>query len=577
LVTPRWLLAPLPILALSLVARPAVAEVSIHAQVDATKVGVDDQVQLTISVEGGFDGDVPLPPLQNLKRVGGPFVSSQVSIVNGAVSQARSFTFVLQPSAVGRAEIGSARIVVGGAEKKTDPIAVEVVPGALRQSQSPSNPFDDAFGEDPFASFFGSRRRAEPKLQAVAVASRQRVHVGEALTLTYYLYTQTSVTGVELAQAPQYPGFWAEDVAQPKGPSRGEHVDLDGVTYARFPILQKLLFPTKAGKLTIPAATFRFGLGRASVFDPGGTAERSTRPVAVVVEALPAEPGFSGAVGEFAVHASFDRDTVPLGEAATLRFTVQGEGNLKWIDRAPEVSIPGAKTYPPQTKSDLQVGPGGMKGSKTWDFVVVPETSGTLEVPSLPFAYYDPAAGVMKKANTRTLALQVVGGAGNAAAAAPSTPVATAPVSRLALRSDLDLPSHVLPEVGPRALVLGLGLALVLHASVAAWSFLSDRRRLTGGRTTARHRVRQALSELEKAGRGKLSKEQSAAAIERTLHEVFGPLGENGGSPRGPREEAIGNVLQEVQFIRYAPQLGDYTEKIGEVARRAADVVRRWA
>ena len=40
---------------------------------------------------------------------------------------------------------------------------------------------------------------------------------------------------------------------------------------------------------------------------------------------------------------------------------------------------------------------------------------------------------------------------------------------------------------------------------------------------------------------------------------------------------AARELLQEVRFIRYAPQLGDYGDKIREVAARAAEVVRRWA
>jgi hypothetical protein len=36
-------------------------------------------------------------------------------------------------------------------------------------------------------------------------------------------------------------------------------------------------------------------------------------------------------------------------------------------------------------------------------------------------------------------------------------------------------------------------------------------------------------------------------------------------------------ILDEVQFLRYAPQLGDYSEKIREVAQRAAEAVKRWA
>jgi hypothetical protein len=36
-------------------------------------------------------------------------------------------------------------------------------------------------------------------------------------------------------------------------------------------------------------------------------------------------------------------------------------------------------------------------------------------------------------------------------------------------------------------------------------------------------------------------------------------------------------ILEEVHFVRYAPQLGDYGETIRELAARAREVVRRWA
>ena len=552
---------------------------SVRAEVDATRIGVEDQVQLTITVEGG-SGEVALPPLQNLRRVGGPFESTQVSIVNGAMSQSKSWTFVLQPTAAGKAEVGAAHVRTDGGEKATAPISLDVVAGSVRPRQSqPTNPFDEE-GDDPFASLLGSRRqRAEPKLLTAAVASRSEVHVGEAVLVTYFLYTQTTVTGVQLADAPSYPGFWAEDLEQPKSDPHGERTTVDGVSYVRFPILKKLLFPTKAGKLTVPAATFRLGLPRVSLFDAGPSAvDRSTKPLAITVDPVPTDSGFSGAVGEFKVTADLDRNTVPLGDAATLRFTVAGAGNLKWVDRPPEVKIPGAKVYPPQIKSDLKVGPDGMKGSKTWEFVVVPETSGTLEVPPLPFSYFDPGAGALKRADTKALSLTVPG-ATTMAGETPQVPRSTATAAlpgRLALRSSLDLPSRALPDLGGRVVALGLLLTALLHAGVGAASLLSDRRRTSGGRSSARRSVRSALAELGRAERGNLSKEKAAVLIERTLHGLFGAI-QDDTTPAGPREAAILDVLREVQFLRYAPQLGDYSEKIAEVAGRAADVVRKWA
>jgi hypothetical protein len=79
---------------------------------------------------------------------------------------------------------------------------------------------------------------------------------------------------------------------------------------------------------------------------------------------------------------------------------------------------------------------------------------------------------------------------------------------------------------------------------------------------------------LERAGGGGLTKEAAATLIEKTLHDVFGPLE---GEEDGERGRAARAILQEVHFLRYAPQLGDYSETIRDLAARAREVVRRWA
>jgi hypothetical protein len=122
-----------------------------------------------------------------------------------------------------------------------------------------------------------------------------------------------------------------------------------------------------------------------------------------------------------------------------------------------------------------------------------------------------------------------------------------------------------------------LGVLVILHVVIGAAALLADRRRAARGRPAVRRDVRGALGDLDRVRRGRLGKEQAAALIERTLHGVFGAAAENGGPPAGEREEAIRAVLQQVQFIRYAPQLGDYSEAIRDVAERAAEVVRKWA
>jgi BatD DUF11 like domain len=565
-------------LALLAVPRLVAAEATVRAEVDARKLGVGDQLQLTVSVQGsGFRlmEEVAAPRLQNLRIVGGPSVSTQVSLVNGAMSQARISTWILQPVAVGKAEIGPVKARFEDGDKLTEAIAIEVVAGSVRPRREPP---PDPFGEDPFEALLGQRRgRArEPKLFVESAVSRSRLHVGEPLLLTYWLYTQVSVSDLQFVDAPQYPGFWAEDLEKPPTPPQGEGATVSGETYRRFPIFVKLLFPTKAGRLTIPATNLRLGLPRQSFFDSGGVVQRTTKELVVTVDPIPETPGFSGAVGRFRVTAAVDKPTLALGEAATLRFKVEGTGNLKWIDKAPEVVVPGAKVYPPQVKSDLKPSATGISGSRTWEFVLVPETTGELAVPALTFSYFDSAAGRVESATTEPLAMRVEGGTATAGLPLPA-PAALASRSGapLPLRTDLDGDRIRLSGLGPVALVGALAAALVVHGLLFGLGGFGRRARPAAG-AASRRSVRAALSELDRVGKDALTKEAAAALIEKALVEAFGPLdGRDSEATEGL--EAARSLLEEVHFVRYAPQLGDYSEKLRELAARAAATVKRWA
>lgn len=560
----------------------AQAEARVRAEVDAPRVGLEDQLQLSVVIEGDEDvtGLPVLPALKGLRVAGGPMSSQQFSFVNGRSSQSRTFTWVLQPLAVGKAEVPPVRVPLASGEKSTAPLEVEVVAGAVKPRARPRA--RDPFEDDPFAPFFGRERRrpaADPKLYVEVSASRRKLRVGEPLVLTYWVYTQVDLTDLGFKEAPQFPGFWARDLEQPKGNLRAERVTVEGEEYQRAAIVQKLLFPTRAGTLTLPEATLRLGVRRGGFLEPGPlSVERRTKPLTITAEALPSEPGFSGAVGRFQVRATLDKSAVALGEAATLRFEVSGSGNLEWIEQGPEVEVAGARVFPPQARSDLRPTASGLTGTRTWEYVLVPETAAALEVPALSFRYFDPEAGRLQTLETQPLALRVEGGAPGsaplpAATAARHAPRAAAGV--LVLRSELDPPGQPLPEPSPRLLLVGVTLLLLAH--VALWGA----GRLGAPGLPGRARVsapgaRQALAELRRATRAELSKEAAAAAIEKALHDVFGPL-EEAGEPADERERAARELLQEVRFIRYAPQLGDYGDKIREVAARAAEVVRRWA
>jgi hypothetical protein len=91
--------------------------------------------------------------------------------------------------------------------------------------------------------------------------------------------------------------------------------------------------------------------------------------------------------------------------------------------------------------------------------------------------------------------------------------------------------------------------------------------------TSALRGGRGALRDLRRVGHESMSKEAAANLIEKSLYATFGSLD----GDESERARAVRAVLAEVHAVRYAPQLGDYSERLRALSVRATEVVRRWA
>ncbi len=562
----------------------AAASTVLRADVSARQIGLEDQVTLQITLEGtsiDLQEELELPPLTNLSVVAGPSLSTQISFVNGRMSQCRTYTYLLRPTAVGTATVGAVRAVLADGVHTTEPITIQVHEGRLLPRQRPPSPFDLAEEEDPFAAFFGRDTRPRAgKVLVEAEVSRQRLYVGEPLLLTYWVLTQTPISRLDFAEAPRYPGFWSEPLRDEAKPAQGEPVQRGGELFTRLPVHRRLLFPTQAGRVTIPAATFTIAVPRrmGPFLDPfpgaATSLTRTTQPIPVAVEAPPAGEPFSGAVGQFRATAAVDRESVDLGEAVTYRFRVEGRGNLKWVDRAPVLELPAAKVYPPQSKEEFSVSPAGLSGSRTWEFVIVPQAAGTLRIPSLDFAYFDPGARRVAHARSQPFDVQVRAPV-QLSPPSPAVPAALSPDSPLRLRSALHPHRSPLPTLGHGLLAALLGLVAAGHLALWGVPRLRDLRR-TGRAGPPRRSVRSALAAIRRAAGGNMTKEAAANLIEQALVAVFGEVAERPSPEDDERTTVLRELLRDVRFVRYAPQLGDYSEKIQDIARRARAAIERW-
>jgi hypothetical protein len=175
----------------------------------------------------------------------------------------------------------------------------------------------------------------------------------------------------------------------------------------------------RAGTIDIPAPTLRyrhaarfeedFVTGRVAV-DPQDTVVRGA-PLALRALPLPEEgrpPGFTGAVGRFAVRAEADRTSVDAGAILRLTLRIEGEGNLEALPPPRLDALQGFHVYGALEER-------GARG-RTVAYDVAPLSAAVTEVPSIPFAFFDPGppAGY-RIARTDPIPLDVRGPAAPAA------------------------------------------------------------------------------------------------------------------------------------------------------------------
>ncbi|MFN7987770.1 MAG: BatD family protein [Thermoanaerobaculia bacterium] len=587
-------------------------EPEVRVLVDNPRPAADDVVRLTYAFSGpGVGGSLRAPaelPLKNLVVVGGPNTSTQISFINGQLSRSSSLTYFLRPSGPGPAEVGETTFKVGDKDVKAGSYLLEVGTARRPPGAGPASPMAD---EDPFnrmpprggTRHAGSERALpaeDPVLVFVATPSKDAAYVGEEVAITYDLVTQAEVQGIEYVEAPQFPGLWAEDLERPERP-QGRRDTWEGRTVARFTLLKKAVSGLTPGTVTIPAAKIRIGVRTA--MDPFGdpfaalrprVLERETKPITLKVLAIPGRPDFKGPVGVFGVSATADRKTVPAGEAVTLKVRLAGSGNLRTATETPHLSVPGVKVYPPSSRTIPARSAGKAGTSAEWDFVLVPSEPGTLVVPPVSFEVFDTAEKkiVVRKTEPITLTVEAAAPGAPAAAVASSagapaaapTPGGTAgseatttlpgtpptptplPSARELARTTVPVPLWALLVV-PGVLAVAGGAAWALRRRARALGPTAALLDAEPGETKER-----AVARVERAVREHVAR-RTGASETASVSALLDDLADRG-VPPALREE-LRLLLSQVEFLRFAPQLGDYRDEIERLREKARDVLGR--
>lgn len=542
----------------------------VEASVSATRIGLDDDLQLTVSIHGDATGRAGSPELPSFDgfRVAGRSTSTSVQIINGERSSTRSVIYHLLPQAEGKHVIGPIRVDYQGEEHFTDPIEVEVVPGSVAPSPSPRRGSPDPF--DTWSPF--GRRRNDPKEAAeifvTAELSKKEAFVGEQVMLTYKLYTQAPLLGLQMDREPSYTGFWAEKIPSEREPE-GRPAEIDGKPFHVAEIRKVVLFPTRPGKLAIEPATFSMAVRLSG--DPFDSfflrasedIRRSTKALTLDVKPLPSAGrprDFSGAVGVFTLSAQLNKEQTNAGEPVTLSVVLEGKGNLRTLEPPEIPALPGFRVYDPKTEESLQATAAGFAGEKRWEYVLVPDAAGRHRLGPLDFTYFDPGEQRYVAVDAGPLTLEVLG--------ASASNVVDAPRGRMRiLQRDvryLKPPPEELEERRPfhRSTLFYTLLALPILWNLGLMLYLrkSESDRVRAGVLRSRRAHRMARGRLKRAAR--LAREGSrefyeevAAALYRYVADKFGV------AASGLTTQSIDRLLEE----RAVP------EDVREAYRRAVE------
>lgn len=410
---------------------------SVRAHLSAAQVAVGERFALNVEIlDAQRTDEDPVPPdLAGHARFLTAGTETSFTMSGGRTTSSFTYRFWYQATAEGTVDIPPVPVSVGGATLQTEPLTLVV-------ASAPAGAQGGGASGGEGASGGGAESVTAEDFVVEASPDAARVYENQAVVVEYRLFSRLDVPFADVTEQPSTEGFWVEEFAR-GGPST---VVRNGLQYRSMAVRRVALFPAGPGQRTLaplrvegtarlprqrPRSLFDQLLGDmdAGLFAQGVPVAAVSNPVEIEVLPLPREgrpATFLGHVGTLDAAASVDKASVETGEAVTFRLVLSGTGNMRSL-ASPEIAFPPElEAFPPEVGDDIASGPEGLRGSRTYEYVLVPRTPGRVALPAVEVAYFDPESGTYRWARTSPLEIEVAaapGAAGPGGLSAESAPV----------------------------------------------------------------------------------------------------------------------------------------------------------
>jgi hypothetical protein len=343
---------------------------SLTASLDREIVPLGETVTLTLTFQDVSPQGAPnLPPLPNI-TVASVGNSTEMSIFNGQRTTKYTYTYTLNPTAVGEVTIPQLQVLAGGQLLISQPLKLKVVQ------------------TDPNAAA-AAAQTAFLKLQI----GKTDLYVGEALPVEIILYVQEGRD----ANMPQLEGqgFTVGKITQ--GPQTRTQMGNQIFNVVPF---RTYVAPARAGQLKLGPASMALTVPKPNarrnifgVIDPDWqrvnlTAEAQT----INVQSLPTEnvpEHFNGAVGSYGMQVTAGPTNLAVGDPITVKVQISGRGLLDALALPPQPQWRDFTAYP--ASSTVESGdPHALSGAKKFEQVLIPQNHEIRLLEPFRFSFFDP-------------------------------------------------------------------------------------------------------------------------------------------------------------------------------------------
>ncbi|HTN39100.1 MAG TPA: BatD family protein [Arachidicoccus sp.] len=412
-----------------LAAQPAV---SLH--LSEKTIGSQDAVQATYEFKNISRPEMPDIDFKDWD-VNGPSLSQSTSIINGNATSSVSYIFTLYPKHMGSLRVPGIHIDYNGKTLSCEDGIVKVSkqPHVKRAPQAGSSPFGGLAPNLPNMGFpsdiFGlDQDMAPPPITGVTfqpgqsfqdaakndffikiTPSKTTFYVGEPILVDYEFMGAFNCSW-QPNRFPSFNSFSVTDIEQNLYPY---NVEVNGRRFRARGIRKVQLIALKTGDIPLDSASVSV---QTTFIDATNHADRrsgtilvKSKPMTVHVIPLPVhgQPAdFSGAIGQFKISASVDKNKLPAGENNILHVRITGTGNLDAVD-LPTINWPSnIQAYDAKDSQSVNKSAYPLQKSLNFDVPFIGNNKGGVVIPSIVFNYFDTQKNAYVKDSTDQIQLE---------------------------------------------------------------------------------------------------------------------------------------------------------------------------